>query len=211
MVPAGVLVQRSLLDDGSVVPDTTFGARRRVELGAGAWLDAVPAWLGGSDTLFETLLTGCRWVPPAPSGYEPRLVRPGLRAVGLRLDDDSPVGVALAPVAAAIADRYQVRIRSAAATLLRAGREGIPWHGHRRVRRLPAATVAVVSLGAPRRFLLRPRAGGRSARFDVGRGDLLVMGGTCQRTWLHALPTVRQAGSRIDVTFLGVEAGRQAS
>ena len=69
--------------------------------------------------------------------------------------------------------------------------------------------VAIVSLGTPRALLLRPRrvkrdgeVGGPSLRFEVGHGDLLVMGGSCQRTWEHAVPkTTQAAGPRISVQF----------
>ena len=43
--------------------------------------------------------------------------------------------------------------------------------------------------------------GGPSIGYDLGRGDLLVMGGTCQRTWDHAVPKVARAGPRISLTF----------
>ncbi len=71
--------------------------------------------------------------------------------------------------------------------------------------------VAIVSLGTPRALLLRPRMRPRSGRqagrgaalrFEVGHGDLLVMGGSCQRTWEHAIPKTSQAvGPRISVQF----------
>jgi alkylated DNA repair dioxygenase AlkB len=63
--------------------------------------------------------------------------------------------------------------------------------------------VAIVSLGTPRRLLLRPRAGGGpTLRFTLGHGDLLVMGGSCQRTWEHCVPkTNRPVGPRISVQF----------
>jgi len=62
--------------------------------------------------------------------------------------------------------------------------------------------VAILSLGAPRAFLLRPRGGGPSRRSEIGHGDLLVMGGSCQRTWEHAVPkTARAVGPRISVQF----------
>ena len=55
--------------------------------------------------------------------------------------------------------------------------------------------VAIVSLGARRRLLLRPRGGGKGRRFELGRGDLLVMGGSLQRTWEHSVPkTARPVG-----------------
>ena len=62
--------------------------------------------------------------------------------------------------------------------------------------------VAILSLGAPRRLSLRPRDGGETLGFVVGHGDLLVMGGSCQRTWDHAiLKTAKPTGPRISVQF----------
>ncbi len=62
--------------------------------------------------------------------------------------------------------------------------------------------VAIVSLGAPRKLSLRPHGGGTSIGFDLGPGDLLVMGGSCQRTWEHAvLKTTKAIGARISVQF----------
>jgi alkylated DNA repair dioxygenase AlkB len=50
--------------------------------------------------------------------------------------------------------------------------------------------------------MLRPRGGGTALRFEVGHGDLLVMGGSCQRTWEHAVPKTSQpVGPRISVQF----------
>ena len=44
--------------------------------------------------------------------------------------------------------------------------------------------------------------GGASRRYEIGHGDLLVMGGSCQRTWEHAVPkTARATGPRISVQF----------
>jgi len=36
---------------------------------------------------------------------------------------------------------------------------------------------------------------------SLGDGDLLVMGGSCQRTWQHSVPKVRQAAPRIAIMF----------
>lgn len=68
-------------------------------------------------------------------------------------------------------------------------------------RDLPEATVALISLGEPRPFRLRPKGGGASIGYLPDRGDLLVMGGSCQRTWDHAVPKVRSAGPRMSVQF----------
>ncbi|MGZ6140748.1 MAG: alpha-ketoglutarate-dependent dioxygenase AlkB, partial [Myxococcaceae bacterium] len=61
--------------------------------------------------------------------------------------------------------------------------------------------VALVSLGEPRKLLLRPRGGGPSRSFPLGHGDLLVTGGNAQRTWEHAVPKVARAGPRISIAF----------
>jgi alkylated DNA repair dioxygenase AlkB len=79
----------------------------------------------------------------------------------------------------------------------------VAWHGDRIARESPRDTmVAIVSLGATRPFALRPRSGGPGLRLQVGHGDLLVMGGSCQRTWLHAIPkTAHALGARISIQF----------
>jgi alkylated DNA repair dioxygenase AlkB len=66
---------------------------------------------------------------------------------------------------------------------------------------LPEAIIAVLSLGGTRRFLLRPKGGGKSVRFEPASGDLLVMGGSCQRTWQHSVPKVAHAHPRMSLTF----------
>jgi len=98
----------------------------------------------------------------------------------------------------------------------RDGRDSVAWHGDRIGRgRLENTMVAIVSLGGHRRLSLRPKAGpagvpgggrpdGRSEQtgFTLGHGDLVVMGGTCQRTWEHAvLKTTKPVGPRISVQF----------
>ena len=84
----------------------------------------------------------------------------------------------------------------------RDGRDSVAWHGDRFGRgRIQDTMVAIVSFGDPRRLALRPRGGGESVSFEMGHGDLLVMGGSCQRTWEHSVPKVAQAGPRISVQF----------
>ena len=93
--------------------------------------------------------------------------------------------------------------RTAGLCLYRDGRDSVAWHGDTIGRGSREDTmVAILSLGAPRALALRPRGGGRSLRFEIGHGDLLVMGGSCQRTWEHAVPkTAHAAGPRISVQF----------
>jgi alkylated DNA repair dioxygenase AlkB len=79
--------------------------------------------------------------------------------------------------------------------------DSVAWHSDTIARTLPRALVATVSLGAPRRFLMRPAEGGASLARNVGGGDLLVMGGSAQRTWRHSVPKVSEAGPRLAVMF----------
>ena len=85
--------------------------------------------------------------------------------------------------------------------LYRDGSDSVAWHGDRIARESADDTmVAIVSLGAARPFALRPKSGGPGLRLHVGHGDLLVMGGSCQRTWLHAIPKVASClGARISI------------
>src|SRR5690606_10534115 len=96
------------------------------------------------------------------------------------------------------------RFATAGMCLYRDGRDSVAWHGDRIGRAATHDTmVAIVSLGEPRSLLLRPRGGGGSTlRHDLGHGDLIVMGGSCQRTWEHAVPkTARPVGPRMSIQF----------
>jgi alkylated DNA repair dioxygenase AlkB len=85
--------------------------------------------------------------------------------------------------------------------LYRDGRDSVAWHGDRIAREITEPIVALVSLGDRRRFLARPRGGGRSIPFELGGGDLLVTGGTFQRRWEHSVPKVAAAGARVSIAF----------
>ena len=92
---------------------------------------------------------------------------------------------------------------SAGLCLYRDGSDSVAWHGDRIARESRRDTmVAIVSLGATRPFGLRPKSGGSGLRLQLGHGDLLVMGGSCQRTWLHGIPKVANClGARISIQF----------
>jgi alkylated DNA repair dioxygenase AlkB len=102
----------------------------------------------------------------------------------------------------ALSARYGEEFTRTSAALYRDGKDSVALHGDTTARDMDQALVATVSLGAPRRFLLRPTEGGASIPFELGGGDLFVMGGTCQRTWRHSIPkTTRPVGPRIAVMF----------
>ena len=93
--------------------------------------------------------------------------------------------------------------------LYRDGHDSVAWHGDRIGRSTRPRHHGRHPLGgSPRDLMLRPRGGGSSIRVPAGHGDLVVMGGSCQRTWDHCVPkTARPVGPRISVQF---RAGRRA-
>ncbi|MCO8272338.1 alpha-ketoglutarate-dependent dioxygenase AlkB [Actinoplanes sp. TRM 88003] len=185
------------------------GHIQRHHLTAGAWVDVLPGWLHGSDAVFEALL-GIDWRADRRQMYDtvvdvPRL----LRWFGA---DETLPHPALTEAKAQLNTHYEAELReefvTAGMCLYRDGRDSVAWHGDTLGRSARHDTmVAIVSLGSPRHLSLRPRAGGHdTVRFPLGHGDLIVMGGSCQRTWEHAiLKTARPVGPRISVQFRPVD------
>ena len=101
------------------------------------------------------------------------------------------------------ADELGEPFTTAGLCLYRDGHDSVAWHGDRIGRSRDQDTmVAILSVGAPRDLVLRPRGGGPSIRVPAGHGDLVVMGGSCQRTWDHCVPkTSKPVGPRISVQF----------
>lgn len=201
--------QTSLLADAETTAvDASFTALERRELASGAWVDHQSDWLSGADTLFARLLELAPWGEHRIEMYGERVLEPRLTA---RWHVDGlPDGVGiLSEVGAALSERYGVRLEHIGINLYRDGRDSVAWHGDRVARDLPTATIAILSLGHRRALRLRPRGGGPSLGYELGRGDLFVMGGSCQRTWQHAVPKTAQALPRISVTFRHHYPGRR--
>ena len=118
------------------------------------------------------------------------------------LPDDGPGHPVLDDVRRALDRRYRARFDRVSLALYRDGHDSVAWHGDRVARRMRDALVATVSVGAPRRFVIRPNGGGAKV-FDLslGWGDLLVMGGSCQRTYQHSVPKVASAEPRMAIMF----------
>jgi alkylated DNA repair dioxygenase AlkB len=177
--------------------DRSFSTLGRIDLDARSWVDVAPAWLSGSDALFERLLTGVAWEGLDRVMYGNVVRQPRLSA---RWEGSVPVP-ALESARLALSERYGVEFDSIGLNLYRDGRDSVAWHGDRIPKEIVDPIVALVSLGHPRRFLLRPKGGGKSRSFDLGRGDLLVTGGATQRAWQHSVPKVATAGPRVSVAF----------
>ncbi len=194
------VLQPSLLDAVDLA-----GTVERTALSDGAWVDLCPAWLDGADALFDRLVTSVPWHGERRQMYDREVDVP--RMLSFYGEDEPLPDPALDRARTALSDRYRGELgepfRTAGLCYYRDGSDSVAWHGDRIGRGRQADTmVAIVSLGAPRALLLRPRGGGPSLRFSIGHGDLLVMGGSCQRTWDHAIPkTARPVGPRISVQF----------
>lgn len=204
LTPVTVDYQASLFagDQADVVPPT--GGRRRL-LGRGAWLDVLPGWLSGADLIFEELIDTIPWRAERRQMYDtlvdvPRLVH----TYGVRDPLPHPI---LTQARDALTAHYEPELGepfvTAGCCYYRDGRDSVAWHGDNLGRaRSHDTMVAIVSLGSPRLLQLRPRGGRIEVEHAIGHGDLLVMGGSCQRTWEHAVPkTTRPVGPRISIQF----------
>jgi len=200
------LVQESLLDAGDEPVLGALGdAVGRTPLADGAWVDLRPGWLSGSGTVLGRLAETVPWRAEKRHMYDRVVAVPRLlRFYG---EDEPLPDPALTAALRALNAHYEAELgepfRTAGLCLYRDGRDSVAWHGDRTGRGKTEDTmVAILSLGAPRAFMLRPRGGGASVRYELGHGDLMVMGGSCQRTWEHSVPkTARDVGPRISVQF----------
>ncbi|MFD3744178.1 alpha-ketoglutarate-dependent dioxygenase AlkB [Nocardia sp. NPDC058633] len=193
------------LFDGDAIALGPIEAIRRTQLDATAWVDALPGWLSGASQLFDRLAERVPWHAERRPMYDRVVDVP--RLVSFFGDNDPLPDQILIEARAALTAHYAVELgepfRTAGLCFYRDGRDSVAWHGDTIGRGATHDTmVAIVSVGAPRSLLLRPRGGGASVRFTAGHGDLVVMGGACQRTWEHAVPkTARPVGPRISIQF----------
>jgi alkylated DNA repair dioxygenase AlkB len=179
-------------------------APNRHPLSRGAWVDHQPGWVRGSEAVLDVLL-GIDWRAERRVMYDDEVAVPRLLrwyGGGERLPHEVLTG-ARERLTAHYAAELGEPFVTAGMCLYRDGRDSVAWHGDTKGRSSHSDTmVAIVSFGAPRPLLLRPRGGGTSLRFPLGHGDLVVMGGSCQRTWEHAVPkTARPVGPRVSVQF----------
>ncbi|MFD4872162.1 alpha-ketoglutarate-dependent dioxygenase AlkB [Streptomyces sp. NPDC058420] len=198
-------LQGSLFDQTDQLRLGPLDGIRRTALGLGAWIDVLPGWLSGADALFEELATEVPWRAERRQMYDQVVAVP--RLLAFYGDDDALPHPVLAEARDALSAYYARELGEPFATsglcYYRDGRDSVAWHGDRIGRGAREDTmVAILSVGTPRDLLLRPVRGGESVRRPLGHGDLIVMGGSCQRTWEHCVPkTNRAAGPRISVQF----------
>jgi alkylated DNA repair dioxygenase AlkB len=176
----------------------------RTRLSHGAWIDVRRSWLADAYDVFDTLVRDVPWRADRRQMYDRVVAVPRLLfTYGIGAPLPHP---ALTAARDALSEHYRPELGepfvTAGCCYYRDGQDSVAWHGDTFGRGSTQDTmVAIVSVGDPRRLALRPRGGGRSLSVTMGHGDLVVMGGSCQRTWEHAVPKVAAAGPRISVQF----------
>ncbi|HEY6498266.1 MAG TPA: alpha-ketoglutarate-dependent dioxygenase AlkB [Streptosporangiaceae bacterium] len=192
---------------GTVPANTvSAGTVRRDELTRGAWVDVRPGWLTRAADLFARLVDDVPWRAERREMYDRVVDVP--RLLCFYGEEDVLPDPVLEQCRAVLTAHYQRELQgeafvTAGLCLYRDGRDSVAWHGDTIGRGSTEDTmVAIVSLGSPRALMLRPRGGGPARRYELGHGDLIVMGGSCQRTWEHAVPkTAKPVGPRISMQF----------
>jgi alkylated DNA repair dioxygenase AlkB len=182
--------------------DLTAGVRHR--LTRGAWVDVRRDWVSSGDEVLAALVAEVPWRAERRQMYDRVVDVP--RLVHTYGDGEQLPHALLEEARTALTTHYHPELGepfvTAGCCYYRDGRDSVAWHGDTIGRgRAQDTMVAIVSFGDPRRLQLRPRGGGESLSFEMGHGDLLVMGGSCQRTWEHAVPKVAHSGPRISVQF----------
>jgi alkylated DNA repair dioxygenase AlkB len=169
---------------------------QRIELDEQSWVDLARGWLQGAGALFEMLTAQVPWSQGRVFRYERYLDDPRL---GAWYPAGAPPHAVLDEARDWLQRRYRVRFDGCALAWYRDGRDGVAFHRDREMRWLDETIIAVLTLGARRPFLLRPRAersgqhapgGGATHDLAPGAGDLIVMGGRCQAAWEHSVPRV---------------------
>jgi alkylated DNA repair dioxygenase AlkB len=201
-----VVFQGSLFGSvGEIGPGPLAPEVERILLSDGAWVDVRRDWVTGADALFERLHRTVPWRAERRKMYDRVVDVP--RLVSFYDEGSDLPHPGLSALRGALDRHYRDELGEPFATvglcLYRDGHDSVAWHGDTIGRgQVEDTMVAIVSLGERRRLLLRPRGGGAAHRFELGRGDLLVMGGSCQRTWEHSVPkSARAIGPRMSVQF----------
>ena len=203
--------QPSLLAAGEVSADRSFAPLRRIDLDGECWVDHAPQWISGADRLFEQVLTGRKWQQRSRRMFDRRVLEPRLTAPWTLESGEPLEPPILEEIRLLLSGRYGREFDSVGFNLYRDGRDSVAWHADRIAKEIEDPIVALIALGEPRKFLLRPKGGGKSRVFVFGRGDLLVTGGKTQRTWEHSIPKVRAAGPRISLAYRrGMDPGAYA-
>ncbi len=190
--------QCSLFGIGEPSFDKHFNSIQRTVLSHGAWVEYAPGWLSGHEAMFDALSAEADWQKQRRRMYERIVDVPRLVA---RLPERSTYAQELRRMSVALSARYHLALTNIALAWYRDGADSVAMHGDKMGVLSENTIIGTVSVGEPRRFVMRANRGGDSIGFNLGWGDLLVMGGTAQATWQHGVPKLAHAGPRISIIF----------
>lgn len=193
--------QPSLWADQRPVVDESFSGLDRIQLDQDSWVDYCVGWMSGSDQAFEELLRQVEWSQRRRRMYDRVVDEPRLTS-WRKTDVQNAVSHQwLEEARTSLSEYYDVSFDSVGLNLYRDGADSVAWHRDRIPPEVADPIVALVSLGEPRTFLVRPQGGGKSRSFRLGQGDLLVTGGQAQRRFEHSVPKVKRSGPRLSIAF----------
>ena len=198
--------QASLFDDDEtdtpVIRPEAFESATVHPLDEHSWITHVPGFLTGHHRLLADLTTLDVWEQRQRWMFDRRVEEPRLTGEYVDL---SAAPRLLAELAGTLGERLRVPYDRIWMNWYRDNHDGTGWHADRPANNATTAVVPVLSLGAPRRFLVRPFGGGPSTVFTPAGGDLIIMQGRCQRDWQHCVPKQKApAGARMSLNFSSV-------
>lgn len=188
----------SLLATGQPEMPLDFARVVRTDLGRGAWIDFSPHWLPGADAWLDEMTHELDWSAASRPMYD-RVVDVPRLIVGFKRSSNS-LHPKLEQLAECFDAHYERYFTSIGCNWYRDGNDSVAIHRDR-IKNSADSIIAIVSVGERRLFHLKPDDGSMKRRFRLGDGDLLVMGGTTQKYWQHAVPKVANAGSRLCMMF----------
>jgi alkylated DNA repair dioxygenase AlkB len=192
--------QLSLLDSEETSIDRTFASAVRHTLDEDSWVEFIPGWLTGNERVFHDVTAAVEFEQRSRWMYTRRVQEPRLTAEWPSISSFPVPSVRI--IAEELSLRYRIRYDNLWLNFYRDERDGTGWHGDWPSVKRERSVVPVLSLGAARTFLIKPRAGGPSISLTPSGGDLIVMGGRCQRDWRHSIPKrTRSCRPRISINF----------
>ena len=180
-------------------------APQRIDLDPCCWVDHAAGFLTGADQLLADLEAQMEWFRGKRLMYGQWHDEPRRTSTTAHEQCDEPI--AINAIRNELSAHYDMSFQGLFCNYYETGADGVAWHADRIGRTEVDPLVAIVSLGGPRTFRMRPQSGGSSWSISLESGDLLVMGGATQHHWEHAIPKTAHAAPRMSVTMRASRSG----